>query len=141
MRKMQLASRPCLRYAKFSVALLSLSSLSGFAFGAEPDSEPAIQEVVIEGSRNSQIGVANSSSAGVITQKQLEARTVYRPGELLEATPGLIVSQHSGEGKANQFTCVGSILITERIYEPLSTVCLLISALTPMDRDGLMSTL
>ena len=31
------------------------------------------------------------------------ARTAYRPGELLEATPGLVVSQHSGEGKANQF--------------------------------------
>jgi hypothetical protein len=31
------------------------------------------------------------------------ARTIYRPGELLEAAPGLIASQHSGEGKANQF--------------------------------------
>jgi hypothetical protein len=30
-------------------------------------------------------------------------RTIYRPGELLEAAPGLIASQHSGEGKANQF--------------------------------------
>jgi len=39
----------------------------------------------------------------VVTQEQLDARTVYRPGELLEAVPGLIVSQHSGEGKANQF--------------------------------------
>ena len=39
----------------------------------------------------------------MVTQQQLAARTVYRPGELLEATPGLIVSQHSGEGKANQF--------------------------------------
>ena len=28
---------------------------------------------------------------------------MYRPGELLESVPGLIVSQHSGEGKANQF--------------------------------------
>ena len=62
-----------------------------------------LQEIVIEASRNSQIGIANAASAGVVTQKQLEARTVYRPGELLEATPGLIVSQHSGEGKANQF--------------------------------------
>ena len=26
-----------------------------------------------------------------------------RPGEILEATPGLIVTQHSGEGKANQY--------------------------------------
>ncbi|HEX8604561.1 MAG TPA: TonB-dependent receptor, partial [Pseudoduganella sp.] len=40
---------------------------------------------------------------GSVTQRQLEARTTYRPGELLEATPGLVVSQHSGEGKANQF--------------------------------------
>jgi hypothetical protein len=59
--------------------------------------------VEVQGSRNSQLGTADSANAGVITQKQLEARTVYRPGELLEATPGLIVSQHSGEGKANQF--------------------------------------
>jgi outer membrane receptor protein involved in Fe transport len=28
---------------------------------------------------------------------------VTRPGELLEAAPGLIVTQHSGEGKANQY--------------------------------------
>ena len=39
----------------------------------------------------------------MVTQQQLDARTVYRPGELLEAVPGLVVSQHSGEGKANQF--------------------------------------
>jgi outer membrane receptor protein involved in Fe transport len=28
---------------------------------------------------------------------------VTRPGEILEAVPGLIVTQHSGEGKANQY--------------------------------------
>jgi len=65
--------------------------------------DPFIQRVLIEGSRTSQIGIADSASAGTVTQSQLEARTVYRPGELLEATPGLVVSQHSGEGKANQF--------------------------------------
>ena len=57
----------------------------------------------MKASRTSQIGISDAASQGFITQKQLEARTVYRPGELLEATPGLIVSQHSGEGKANQF--------------------------------------
>ena len=61
------------------------------------------QTIVVTGSRISQLGVADSANEGVVTGKQLEARTVYRPGELLEATPGLIVSQHSGEGKANQF--------------------------------------
>ncbi|MEP7247772.1 MAG: TonB-dependent receptor plug domain-containing protein, partial [Gammaproteobacteria bacterium] len=59
--------------------------------------------MTVEGSRNSQLGVADSANSGVVTQKQLESRTVYRPGELLEVTPGLVVSQHSGEGKANQF--------------------------------------
>ena len=59
--------------------------------------------IVVTGSRLSQLGIADSANAGVVTAKQLAARTIYRPGELLEATPGLIVSQHSGEGKANQY--------------------------------------
>ncbi|MFM2089022.1 MAG: hypothetical protein RLZZ237_3891 [Pseudomonadota bacterium] len=61
------------------------------------------QRVLVDGSRMNQLGVADSANAGSVTQQQLEARTNYRPGELLEAVPGLIVSQHSGEGKANQF--------------------------------------
>ena len=52
---------------------------------------------------DSMLGVADAANAGSVTQKQLELRTAYRPGELLEAVPGLVVSQNSGEGKANQF--------------------------------------
>lgn len=62
-----------------------------------------IQRVLVEGSRASQLGVLDSANAGSVSQKELEMRTIYRPGELLEAAPGLIASQHSGEGKANQF--------------------------------------
>jgi hypothetical protein len=65
--------------------------------------EQVLEKVVVTGTATQQVGVADSASVGTVTQKQLEARTVYRPGELLEATPGLVVSQHSGEGKANQF--------------------------------------
>ena len=65
--------------------------------------DDVLQRVLVAGSRASVLGVADSANAGTVDQKQLAARTVYRPGELLEATPGLIVSQHSGEGKANQF--------------------------------------
>ena len=65
--------------------------------------EQVLEKVVVVGTATRQVGVADSASVGTITQSQLEARTVYRPGELLEATPGLVVSQHSGEGKANQF--------------------------------------
>jgi hypothetical protein len=59
--------------------------------------------VLVEGARASQLGIADSANAGSVSQKELEMRTIYRPGELLEAAPGLIASQHSGEGKANQF--------------------------------------
>jgi hypothetical protein len=49
------------------------------------------------------IGVASAASQGAITARQLEARPIMRPAEVLEAVPGLIASQHSGEGKANQY--------------------------------------
>ena len=62
-----------------------------------------LQRVLVEGSRLSQLGIAESANAGTVGQKELAARTTYRPGEMLEAMPGLIASQHSGEGKANQF--------------------------------------
>ena len=65
--------------------------------------EQVLEKVVVTGSATNQVGVADSANVGTVTQQQLVARTVYRPGELLESTPGLIVSQHSGEGKANQF--------------------------------------
>ncbi len=77
-------------------------ALAVMSFAAHAD-DPPLQRVLVEGSRISQLGEADSAAAGTVTQSQLQARTTYRPGELLEATPGLVVSQHSGEGKANQF--------------------------------------
>lgn len=62
-----------------------------------------LHRVAIDGSKSSQLGLLDAANAGMIGQKKLENMTTYRPGELLEAIPGLIVSQHSGEGKANQF--------------------------------------
>ena len=70
---------------------------------AHAGGEQQLQKVVVTGTAAGPVGEADSANVGTITQKQLEARTAYRPGELLEATPGLVVSQHSGEGKANQF--------------------------------------
>ncbi len=43
------------------------------------------------------------ASQTTVTGADLNARPVTRPGEVVEATPGLIVTQHSGEGKANQY--------------------------------------
>ncbi len=45
----------------------------------------------------------DSASERRISGETLNTRPVTRPAEILEAVPGLIVTQHSGEGKANQY--------------------------------------
>lgn len=78
-------------------------------------SSMVLQELTITGRGDSQVGIADSASQGNIGQEQLQFRPISRPGEVLETVPGLIATQHSGEGKANQFFCVVSISITVRI--------------------------
>jgi hypothetical protein len=48
-------------------------------------------------------GVATSGSEGVVSSQRLAAVPILRPGETLEMVPGLIVTQHAGDGKANQY--------------------------------------
>jgi TonB dependent receptor/Carboxypeptidase regulatory-like domain/TonB-dependent Receptor Plug Domain len=59
--------------------------------------------VEVEKPTESLVGVAMAASQGAVTAAQLEVRPISRPGEVLETVPGMIVSQHSGEGKANQY--------------------------------------
>lgn len=49
------------------------------------------------------VGIADSATEGTVGEKQLQERPTSRPAELLESVPGVIISQHSGEGKANQY--------------------------------------
>ena len=49
------------------------------------------------------LGVAAAASEGVVPGARLDERPLLRPGEVLETVPGLVISQHSGEGKANQY--------------------------------------
>ena len=49
------------------------------------------------------VGIAQSASQGAVTARQLDTRPIMRPGEVLETVPGVVISQHSGEGKANQY--------------------------------------
>lgn len=67
--------------------------------------EQVLEKVLVSGKGHAVEAAegTEAASAGTVGRQQLAARAVYRPGELLEAVPGLIVSQHSGEGKANQF--------------------------------------
>jgi hypothetical protein len=49
------------------------------------------------------LGIADAATVGVVTAAEIERRPFQRAGEILETVPGVIVSQHSGEGKANQY--------------------------------------
>jgi hypothetical protein len=59
--------------------------------------------MTVSGRIDNLVGVATSASEGHIGAADLRLRPITREGELLEAVPGLIVTQHSGEGKANQY--------------------------------------
>jgi len=54
-------------------------------------------------SRISLIGIADSASQGLIEPERIANTPLAQPGDLLETIPGLIVTQHSGTGKANQY--------------------------------------
>ncbi len=72
-------------------------------FPATADNLPALPEVEVSVSRASLIGVADGASEGWVGQQQVANRVVAHTGEVLELMPGLIASQHSGEGKANNY--------------------------------------
>ena len=73
------------------------------AVKASADDVRTLPEVEVSASRYSLVGVADTASEGVAGQFQIRNRVVARTGEVLEVVPGLIVSQHSGDGKANQY--------------------------------------
>lgn len=62
-----------------------------------------LETVTVESNHHDLVGVANSASEGTVLSDQLALRPLLRPAEVLEVVPGLIVSQHSGSGKANQY--------------------------------------
>ncbi len=57
----------------------------------------------VENPAENLVGIASAASQGAITSAQLAVRPIMRAGEVLETVPGMVVSQHSGEGKANQY--------------------------------------
>ena len=63
----------------------------------------AVSSVVVTGRRKDLVGEAISASEGVVGQGEIAARPLLRTGDLLEFVPGLIATQHSGSGKANQY--------------------------------------
>lgn len=91
---------------KVTGALIRYTSLVIFgtsltAYAEEPASaDAALPIVTVVGT-----GVSNmdAASVGDIGHDEIASQPLLRPGAVLENVPGLIVTQHSGEGKANQY--------------------------------------
>ena len=82
--------------------LLFLAVLFGVSRTALAGGVQTLDPVDVTDSAENLVGTADSSNEGTITP-QIEDRPILRTGERLEWVPGLLISQHSGEGKANQY--------------------------------------
>lgn len=69
-----------------------------------PEHEPSLlATIVVTGSSNETIGTTESASSGVIEGDRLNEIPLLRPADALESIPGMVITQHSGSGKANQY--------------------------------------
>jgi len=86
-------------------ALLACAAVALPAAENAPPAEPPVvlDSLVVEGRSADLVGDAPSASVGEIGAAELAARPFLRRGELLEVIPGVIITQHSGDGKANQY--------------------------------------
>jgi hypothetical protein len=57
----------------------------------------------VQGRKDDLIGIAESGSQGTVGATEIQDRPILRSGEVLETVPGLIITQHAGGGKANQY--------------------------------------
>jgi hypothetical protein len=57
----------------------------------------------VQGRKDDLIGIAESGTQGTVGATEIEDRPILRSGEVLETVPGLIITQHAGGGKANQY--------------------------------------
>jgi len=89
--------------------VLAVACLTAVAFDShaqdqnQSSSSEAIEEVEVRGRKLNLVGEASSASEGVVSQAEIAIRPLLRTGEILETVPGMVATQHSGPGKANQY--------------------------------------
>src|ERR1700721_813170 len=88
------------------VALLSTAAM--FTARAQTSTAPdQLEEIQVTAERLGLMGSASTASEGLVVNDELALTPAFRVGQLLETVPGLQVTSHSGEGKANQYLLRG----------------------------------
>jgi hypothetical protein len=71
--------------------------------GTSTGDETAAQQIQVSGAASGAPLAITAASEQVVSGERINAEPAARVGEVLEMAPGLVVTQHSGEGKANQY--------------------------------------
>lgn len=85
------------------IGALVLATLATRAQNANTNTPTHLPGVTVTGRQDSLLGISDSASQGTTGQAQLADRPILRSGEVLETIPGVIITQHAGGGKANQY--------------------------------------
>jgi outer membrane receptor protein involved in Fe transport len=99
--------------AQSTTVAASLAAPAPLAPSPQPDASSSapplavtasvLDPVEVTGNTRSGVGAFDAASQGTVTAQRLASRPTLRPADVLESVPGVIVSQHSGDGKANQY--------------------------------------
>lgn len=90
-------------HTKILSCLPLLLASAGAAAQTPIGASVVLPEVVVRAPGEVEALPTGAASERRVSGETLNTRPITRPGEALEAAPGLIVTQHSGEGKANQY--------------------------------------
>lgn len=82
--------------------LLIVSAQPAQSADVEQTAQEDPELIEVSGRALKAIGSAMAGSSGTVGYEDLKNRPIARVGEILEVVPGLIATQHSGTGKANQ---------------------------------------
>ncbi|BBB62952.1 TonB-dependent receptor [Undibacterium sp. KW1] len=89
--------------ASLGVMLMHVAPAAQAQQSSETAQSEKIATVQVLGNYDNAVGTSNAASQGSVTSNLVSNRPALRTGELLEFVPGMIVTQHSGDGKANQY--------------------------------------
>jgi outer membrane receptor for ferrienterochelin and colicin len=82
---------------------IGVSCLAPAAMASHDGNSEVVEELIVYGRAQELLGTANAASEGVVGFDDILLSPILRVGELVEAVPGMVATQHSGTGKANQY--------------------------------------
>jgi len=94
-------SNPGFQMNEISVAIVSGESRTPLRIVLSVS--PVSTTVRVQSRQDDLVGIADSGAQGTVGAQEIADRPILRSGELLESVPGVIITQHAGGGKANQY--------------------------------------